>query len=88
MPDYKKMYLTLFQASEEAIGLLVKAQRECEELYISSTEPDIQVLSSSQPVLQHPAHHGPQQQEVPAQVEPHQQDDEGGQGAINQGVPG
>ena len=41
MPDYKKMYLTLFKASEEAANLLIAAQRECEELYLSSAEPDI-----------------------------------------------
>ena len=35
MPDYKEMYLTLFRASEEAINLLIAAQRTCEELYIS-----------------------------------------------------
>ena len=41
MPDYKKMYLTLFRASEDAVNLLVKAQRECEELYLSSPEPEL-----------------------------------------------
>lgn len=46
MPDHKKMYLTLFQASEDAISLLVKAQRECEELYLSSREPEIMVLDA------------------------------------------
>ncbi len=37
-PDYKKMYLKLFRASEEAVNLLIQVQRECEELYISSPE--------------------------------------------------
>ena len=45
MPDYKKMYFTLFKASEEAANLLSAAQRECEELYIASEEPNIVVLS-------------------------------------------
>ncbi len=45
MPDYKKMYFTLFKASEEAANLLIAAQRECEELYIASEEPNIVVLS-------------------------------------------
>ena len=36
MPDYQEMYLTLFRASEEAVSLLIKAQRECEELYLLS----------------------------------------------------
>lgn len=40
MPDYKKMYLTLFNATEEAVNLLITAQRECEELYISSEESE------------------------------------------------
>ncbi len=44
MPDYKKMYLTLFRASEEAINLLVKAQQDCEELYLSAPEPEVKVL--------------------------------------------
>ena len=45
MPDYKKMYFTLFKASEDAANLLIAAQRECEELYIASEEPNIVVLS-------------------------------------------
>ena len=44
MPDYKEMYLTLFRASEEAINLLIAAQRTCEELYISQSEPKLTVL--------------------------------------------
>lgn len=44
MPDYKKMYLTLVKATEEAVDLLVAAQRECEELYISSEELQITLL--------------------------------------------
>ena len=44
MPDYQEMYLTLFRASEEAVSLLIKAQRECEELYLSAPEPQIEVL--------------------------------------------
>lgn len=35
MPDYKKMYLRLFQASEDAINLLIEAQRECEEMFLA-----------------------------------------------------
>ena len=48
MPEYKKMYLTLFRASEDAINLLVKAQRECEELYLSSPEPELTVLEGGE----------------------------------------
>lgn len=40
MPDYKQMYLTLFNATEEAVNLLIRAQRACEELYISSSEEE------------------------------------------------
>lgn len=46
MPDYKEMYLTLFRATEEAVNLLIAAQRECEELYVSSEEPKIILLPS------------------------------------------
>lgn len=46
VPDYGKMYLTLFRATEEAVNLLIAAQRECEELYISSEEPKIILLPS------------------------------------------
>ena len=47
MADYKKMYLTMFNAAEDAINALenvrqalINAQRECEELYISAPEQD------------------------------------------------
>ena len=49
MPDYKQMYLIMIQASEEAINLLIKAQQECEELYLSAREPELTLLDSSQP---------------------------------------
>ena len=45
MPDYKEMYLKLFRASEEAVDLLIAAQRECEEMYISSPEPELKIIS-------------------------------------------
>ena len=35
MPDYKEMYLKMVRASEKAINILIEAQRECEELYLS-----------------------------------------------------
>ena len=35
MPDYKEMYLNLVRASEEAINTLIRAQRECEEMFIN-----------------------------------------------------
>jgi hypothetical protein len=41
MPDYKEMYLKLFRASEEAVNLLIAAQRECEELYMNAPDPEL-----------------------------------------------
>ncbi len=47
MVDYKKMYLTLFNATEDAINTmenarqaLIQAQRECEELYVSADQDE------------------------------------------------
>lgn len=48
MPDYKEMYFKLFRAAEEAINILIAAQRECEELYISRPEPAMNVVSLSE----------------------------------------
>lgn len=44
MPDYKKMYLKMLQASEQAVGILIEAQQECEDLYISSPESESAVV--------------------------------------------
>ncbi len=41
--DYKEMYLKMMRASEQAIRILVKAQQECEEMYISQPEPQLVV---------------------------------------------
>ena len=38
MPDYKEMYLKMVRA----INVLIEAQRECEELYLS--EPELTVI--------------------------------------------
>ena len=40
MKDYKEMYFKLFNATEDAIKLLIKAQEECEELYLSSYDDE------------------------------------------------
>ncbi len=45
MADYKGMYLTLLRASEQAINLLIAAQQECEERYLSSKELELAVFS-------------------------------------------
>lgn len=31
---YKEMYLKMVRASEEALNILIKAQQECENIYI------------------------------------------------------
>ena len=47
MADYKKMYLTLFNATEDAINALenvrqslIQAQQDCEELYVSADQDE------------------------------------------------
>jgi len=47
MPDYKEMYLTLFRASEDAINILIDAQRKCEEMFLSSPEGEITILEEN-----------------------------------------
>jgi len=44
MPDYKKMYLHMVRESERAINIIIEAQRECEDMYINSPEPEITLL--------------------------------------------
>ena len=34
--DYKEMYFTLLRSTEKAINLPIKAQQECEDLYLSA----------------------------------------------------
>ena len=36
MEDWKEMYLTMVRASEQAVRILVEAQRKCEELYMAA----------------------------------------------------
>ena len=38
MPDYKAMYLNLFNSVTDAINILREAQIKAEELYITSSE--------------------------------------------------
>ena len=35
MPDYKEMYLKMVRATERAMNVLIEAQQECEEMYLS-----------------------------------------------------
>ncbi|MPN04692.1 hypothetical protein SDC9_151937 [bioreactor metagenome] len=51
MADYKKLYLRMFRASEDAINLLIDAQRECEEQYISLPDSDCEVISIAPEVI-------------------------------------
>ena len=58
MVDYKKMYLTMFNATEDAINALenvrqalIQAQRECEELYVSAPAQDEESESGGLTVL-------------------------------------
>lgn len=44
MPNYKEMYFKMFRASEQAINILIKAGQECEELYVSSPGPKVQII--------------------------------------------
>lgn len=47
MPDYAKMYRRLFNSQTDAITLLQQAQRDTEEMYVSSSEPELYVLDSN-----------------------------------------
>ena len=38
IPDYEKMYKQMVNAAEDAIKILIKAQRNCEEMYIEDAE--------------------------------------------------
>lgn len=44
MPDYQGMYLKMVRASEEAVNILIAAQQECEEMYISQPGPELKVV--------------------------------------------
>ena len=48
MPNYKEMYLKMLRASEQAVNILITAQQECEELYISSPQPELQEIPPSE----------------------------------------
>ena len=49
MPDYEKMYKTLFNAMTDAIALLQKAQEETEEQYIKAAPPVVRILPPEKP---------------------------------------
>ena len=45
MVDYKEMYLEMVRETERAINILIQVQCRCEEMYISSSEPEITLLT-------------------------------------------
>ena len=47
MADYKAMYLAAMDAMEQAVTLLIEAQRRCEELYVTSCAREEQLLHKS-----------------------------------------
>ena len=47
MPDYQKMYFTLFNAITDTIDILQKAQQAAEEICISDPEPIIKIIPPS-----------------------------------------
>jgi len=49
MPDYAKMYKTLFQSQPRAIEILQKAQQDTEEMYITAPEPELRILEPKEP---------------------------------------
>jgi len=44
VPDYKYMYFKLFHATEDAINLLISAQQEVEEMYLSEPEAKMELI--------------------------------------------
>ena len=40
MADYQQMYLKMITATEQSMEILIKAQQECEEIYISCNDDE------------------------------------------------
>lgn len=49
MPDYAKMYRKLFNSQTEAISIMMQAQKETEEMYVSAPDPEIHLAAPSEP---------------------------------------
>ena len=49
MADYKEMYLHLMRNTEKAIQILIKAQRDCEEMYVSAPEAKLTIPGQEEP---------------------------------------
>lgn len=56
MPDYKEMYLKMFRASEKAINIIIDAQQECEEMFMSAPDTEAKIL----PIINRDQLKGPQ----------------------------
>lgn len=48
MADYKEMYLHLMRETEQAIQILIQAQQDCEEMYLSAPDPKLTVLGQEE----------------------------------------
>lgn len=46
MPDYKEMYLHLMRETEKSVRILIKAQQECEEMYLNAPETELILLET------------------------------------------
>ena len=44
MPNYKELYMKLFTAAEDAIEMLITAQRECEEAILNEETPPLRII--------------------------------------------
>lgn len=49
MPDFAAMYKKLFNSQTDAIAILQQAQRDTEEMFMSSPDSDIRVLEPKKP---------------------------------------
>ena len=48
MPDYQAMYLHMVRETEKAMNILIQAQRDCEEMYLSDEGPALRILPRPQ----------------------------------------
>ena len=48
MADYKEMYLHLMRETEQAIQILIQAQQDCEEMYLSAPDQKLTVLGQEE----------------------------------------
>ena len=49
MANYKEMYLKMMRASEQASRILIQAQQECEEMYLSEEPPILRMVEREEP---------------------------------------